>query len=66
MKIKLILCAFLFSCTSNEGTHTANPLTFLSPIAEGISNKSFDPSSLMWYTKEAAEWVKLRNYFGIN
>ena len=28
----------------------------MSPVAESISNKSFDPSTLLWYTKHANEW----------
>ena len=56
MKIKLIFCAFLFSCTSNESTQTTIPSTFLSPIAQSITDTSFDPSTLLWYTKPANEW----------
>lgn len=29
---------------------------FLSPVTESISNKSFDPSTLMWYLNPAKEW----------
>ncbi len=28
----------------------------MSPVKESISNKTFDPSTLLWYTKPANEW----------
>jgi len=28
----------------------------LSPVTESIANKSFDPSTLLWYTNPASEW----------
>jgi len=56
MKFVLIFCIVLLSCTRNEPANLSESSTFLSPVAEGISNKSFDPSSLMWYTRPAEEW----------
>ena len=56
MKLALIFFIVLISCTRNESAHLSESSTFLSPVAESISNKSFDPSTLMWYTKPANEW----------
>ena len=56
MKFVLILCIVFISCTRNETAHLSESSTFLSPITESISNKSFDPSTLMWYTRPANEW----------
>ena len=56
MRITLILSLVLLSCTSNEVNQPTNPSTFLSPVAESISNKSFNPSTLLWYTGPAIEW----------
>jgi len=40
----------------NEENQITGSSTFLSPITERISNKTFDPSTLLWYTKPALEW----------
>ena len=58
MKIKslIFVCVVLFSCTSNENAGSVNNSTSLSPISELISKQSFDPSTLMWYTKPAVVW----------
>ncbi len=56
MKFVLILCIVLISCTRNQTAHLSEASTFLSPIKESISNKSFDPSTLLWYTWPANDW----------
>ena len=56
MRITLILSVVLLSCTRNEVNRLTDSATFVSPVAESISNKSFDPSTLLWYTGPAAEW----------
>ncbi len=58
MKIKntFFFCIVLIACSNNEKTQSTTALTFLSETAERISDKSIDPSSLMWYTKPAAAW----------
>ena len=56
MKHLLIFCLVLLSCTRNETTNISESSTFLSPVAEGISNKSFNPATLLWYTWPANEW----------
>ena len=54
--ITLLFCLSLLSCTKNKESHLTGTSTFLSPVTEHISNKTFDPSTLLWYTKPAAEW----------
>jgi len=56
MRIALILCLVLLSCTNNEENHLTGSSIFLSPVAESISNKTFDPSTLLWYTQPANKW----------
>lgn len=56
MKFALILCIVLLSCTRNESGNLSESSTFLSQVAESISNKSFDPSTLLWYTNPAKTW----------
>jgi alpha-L-fucosidase 2 len=56
MRITLFICVVLLSSISNEGIHPTTTNSFLSPITESIANKSFDPSSLMWYTQPAEKW----------
>ncbi len=56
MRIILFFCLVLLSCTKNEESHLAGSSTFLSPVTERILNKTFDPSTLLWYTKPANEW----------
>jgi alpha-L-fucosidase 2 len=56
MRITLIFCIVILSCTRNDSAHLSESSTFLSPVTERISNKSFDPSTLMWYTWPANEW----------
>jgi alpha-L-fucosidase 2 len=52
----LFFCIVLLSCSNKEETQTTEASTYLSEIAERISAKSFDPSTLMWYTKPASAW----------
>lgn len=56
MRIVLFCCVVLLSCSGNEITDIERPSSFLSPVAEHISNKTFDPTTLMWYTSPAKEW----------
>jgi alpha-L-fucosidase 2 len=56
MRITLFFCVALLSCLWDEEIRTTNETTFLSPITKSIVNKSFDPSSLMWYTRPAEKW----------
>jgi len=52
----LLAFILLLSCTRNEPSNLSEPSASLSQVAESISNKSFDPSTLLWYTKPAEEW----------
>ncbi len=56
MKLILIFFIVFLSCTRNEPANLSESSTFLSPVSESISNKSFDPSTLLWYTQGADEW----------
>lgn len=64
MKAKpgILIACFLgsiavLSCTSDESaSHSEASASFLSPVAASISNRSFDPSTLLWYTSAANEW----------
>ena len=56
MKNTFLFCVVLLSCTRSDVTYLTGSSAFLSPVTESISNKSFDPTSLMWYTKPAEEW----------
>ncbi len=56
MRITLFCCLVFLSWNNNEGTYTKTATTFLSPITESIANQSFDPTTLMWYTKPAKKW----------
>lgn len=56
MRITLFLCMALLSCTKHEESRLKGSSTFLSQISKQISNKSFDPSTLLWYTNPAKEW----------
>lgn len=56
MRTILFICVLLVSCTRNELSHQTESSIFLSPVAESISKKSFDPSTLLWYTNPANEW----------
>ena len=56
MRFTLLICVVLLSCTRNEVPHLLGSSTFLSPITKSNANKSFDPSTLLWYTNPANEW----------
>ncbi|RLD22225.1 MAG: glycoside hydrolase family 95 protein [Bacteroidetes bacterium] len=57
MRIPILLfCLTLLSCTKNNVIHVTGPSTFLSPVTEQIASKTFEPSTLLWYTKPATEW----------
>ncbi len=58
MKTKIILffCIIVLSCAENKKEQSAETISNLSPVAELISNKTFDPSTLLWYNKPAKEW----------
>ena len=56
MRFTLLICVVLLSCTRNEVTHLSGFSKFLSPVTESIANKSFDPSTLLWYSNPANEW----------
>lgn len=55
-KITLLLCIIVLSCAENEKEQLTKAITHVSLVAEHISNKSFDPSTLLWYKKPAKEW----------
>ena len=56
MSNTILFLVVLLSCIRNEATITTIATTHLSPVTECIANKSFDPSTLMWYTKPAEKW----------
>ena len=56
MRILLFFCLLLLACNENDETPRAKSSTYVSQVAAHISDKSFDPSTLMWYTEPAAEW----------
>lgn len=56
MKATNFVCIVLLICTSIEVLSQTESASFLSPVTESISTKSFDPSTLMWYTKAANKW----------
>ncbi len=56
MRITLFLCLVFLSCTKHEESHLTASSTFLSPVSKQISDKSFDPCTLLWYTSPANEW----------
>lgn len=56
MRITFFFCLVLISCTRNEDKTQKSSVTFLSHTTEDISSKTFDPSTLLWYTKPANEW----------
>ena len=58
MRAILFFCIILISCKNDEETQNIDNSTFLSPVTESIVKKSFNPSTLMWYTKPAEEWEK--------
>ena len=50
------LSVVLISCSRNEPSQSLISSTNLSSVAENISTKSFEPSTLLWYTKPASQW----------
>ena len=58
MRMILFFCIVLISCNNDKETQNIDNSTFLSPVTESIVKKSFNPSTLMWYTKPAEEWEK--------
>ena len=58
MRAILFFCIVLISCNNDKETQNIDNSTFLSPVTESIVKKSFNPSTLMWYTKPAEEWEK--------
>ena len=55
---KLLILSFvlLFSCGKNESKEESINIPFISPIPDKIAKKTFDTSSLLWYTKAAEKW----------
>ena len=53
--IPLIFLLFLFLTGMDRDT-VAQTTTFLSPVAEQITDKSFDPATLLWYANPAGQW----------
>ena len=58
MRAILFFCVVLISCKNDKEIQNIGNSTFLSPVSESIVKKSFNPSTLMWYTKPAEEWEK--------
>ena len=58
MRMILFFCIVLISCNNDKEPQNIDNSTFLSPVTESIVKKSFNPSTLMWYTKPAEEWEK--------
>ena len=56
MRIILFFCLLLLACNENDEIQSTKNSTYLSSVAQHISDKSFDPSTLMWYTAPAAAW----------
>ncbi|MBT87752.1 MAG: alpha-L-fucosidase, partial [Gammaproteobacteria bacterium] len=58
MRAILFFCIILISCKNDKETQNIDNSTFLSPVIKSIVKKSFNPSTLMWYSKPAEEWEK--------
>jgi alpha-L-fucosidase 2 len=58
MRAILFFCIILISCKNDKETQNIDNSTFLSPVTKSIVKKSFNPSTLMWYSKPAEEWEK--------
>lgn len=56
MKITFMISAVLLLCTCNVVLPQTESSNFLSLVTESISTKSFDPSTLLWYTSPASKW----------
>ena len=56
MRVLLFFCLLLLACIENDETQSTKSATYVSLVAAHISDKSFDPSTLMWYAEPAAEW----------
>jgi len=46
----------LISCSEDKNSKVSVDYTTISKVAESISNKSFNPSTLLWHKKPAEEW----------
>ena len=56
IKCFLIFCSVLVSCSGDKNTKVSINYTTISKVAKSISNKSFNPSTLLWHKKPAVEW----------
>jgi alpha-L-fucosidase 2 len=55
-KYLLIFCSILVSCSGDKDVKDSTNYETISKVAESISNKSFNPSTLIWHKKPAEEW----------
>ena len=58
LNLGLAMLVFVYACNNKKPVTEAGDQTglFLSPVSESISSKSFNPSTLLWYTTPAKEW----------
>ena len=58
LNLVLIMLVIVYACSNKKPKADVGNQTglFLSPVAESISSKSFNPSTLLWYTNPAKEW----------
>ena len=54
--ILLLLFIPIVSCSVDKNTKNSIDYTTLSKVAKSISNKSFNPATLLWHKKPAVEW----------
>ena len=58
MKKLILLLLFIpfMSCSGDKNTKISINYTTLSKVAKSISNKSFNPATLLWHKKPAVKW----------
>ena len=58
MKKLLLLLLFVtfLSCSEGKNTKVSNNYKTVSKVAKSISNKSFNPATLLWHKKPAVKW----------
>ena len=55
-KYLFIFCSILISCSGDKDVKDSTNYETISKVAESISNKTFNPSTLLWHKKPAEEW----------
>ena len=54
--ILLLLFVPFLSCSEDKNTKVSNNYKTVSKVAKSISNKSFNPATLLWHKKPAVKW----------